>query len=258
MMAMIERAATNPDTDVGKMERLWDMLKEQQDRSAKMAYNAAMKACQAGMPVIPKDAENRQTNSNYSRLETIIGMATPVYTNHGFSLSFAEGPQETEGTVHVTCDVSHEAGDTRHYFYHCPIDDKGIKGTTNKTAPHAKASAIHYGQRYLIGLIFNLQLGGDDDGNAAGGDTRSAMEIENGWIEYMTQVRELLPSVWCIKQAIGDNDLSTAVQAWGELSADEHKVLWRAPTKGGIFTTQERTVMKSDEWGATRKAEMGE
>jgi len=55
------------------------------------------------------------------------------------------------------------------------IDDVGIKGSPNKTIPHAEGSSFLYGRRYLTCLIFNVPTGDDDDGNGAGG------------VEYITE-----------------------------------------------------------------------
>jgi ERF superfamily protein len=51
-----------------------------------------------------------------------------------------------------------------------PADGKGAKGGDVMTKTHATGSALTYGRRYLLALIFNLAIGElqDDDGNAAG------------------------------------------------------------------------------------------
>ena len=165
----IERAATNPDVDVEKMERLWTMSKDMQDRQSVIAYNTAMTAVQAEVPAIQKLARNEQTKSNYAKLEHIVSAIRPVYTAHGFSLSFSEGDCPTEGMVRVLLDISHVGGDVRNFHYDSPMDLAGIAGKVNKTATHGKASAVSYGQRYLTSLTFMLDFSGDDDGNQAGG-----------------------------------------------------------------------------------------
>ena len=59
---------------------------------------------------------------------------------------------------------------------------------------------------------------------------------------------DLLPSVKAIKDGIASGDLSTANEAWSELSDTEKQLLWKAPSKGGVFTTQERATMKTPEF----------
>ncbi len=49
-----------------------------------------------------------------------------------------------------------------------PADGKGAKGGDVMTKTHATGSAVSYGRRYLMGMIFNLAvISRDDDGNAA-------------------------------------------------------------------------------------------
>ena len=51
-----------------------------------------------------------------------------------------------------------------------------------------------------------------------------------------------------IKQGIEDNDLSKSAECWFELSDGEKAALWVAPSKGGVFTTEERKLMQSAEF----------
>jgi len=52
-----------------------------------------------------------------------------------------------------------------------------------------------------------------------------------------------------IKAAInveeGEPDLMYVAQLWGEIPQDDQMALWLAPTKGGVFTTHERDVIKN-------------
>lgn len=67
-------------------------------------------------------------------------------------------------------------------------------------------------------------------------------------------------SVNAIKAGIEDEDISSAAEAWFELGNDIKQALWLAPTKGGVFTTREREIIKSSEfresyYGATQQPE---
>ena len=90
MLEMIERLATNPDVDVEKMRQILEMKTAIFDKGAEIEFNRAMSLAQSEMKPIAKDAENTHTRSNYALLETICAAITPVYTKHGFSLSFSE------------------------------------------------------------------------------------------------------------------------------------------------------------------------
>jgi hypothetical protein len=72
---------------------------------------------------------------------------------------------------------------------------------------------------------------------------------------HMQAVLTHLDAVMMVKSGIADNVLSEAAEAWFELTEDEKKSLWVAPTKGGVFTTKEREIMQSQEF---RQAHFGE
>ena len=65
--------------------------------------------------------------------------------------------------------LSHERGYKRTFHIDMPADGKGAQGRDVMTRTHATGSAVSYGRRYLLLMIFNIAVGGeDDDGNAAG------------------------------------------------------------------------------------------
>ena len=69
---------------------------------------------------------------------------------------------------------------------------------------------------------------------------------------HMVAVRNNLDSIIWIKAAIGDEDLTSAVQAWDELDMETQMALWLAPRDGGVFTTKERAAMHSNEFNEAR------
>lgn len=185
LAAALQQALLLPDQGVERLERMWEMHKEMQDRDAARAYADAMKACQKEMPAIQKRGKNKQTNSRYALLEDINRLITPIYTRHGFSLSFGTDRSELADHVGIVCDVMHDGGYSKTYTYDAPIDNVGIKGEKNKTTTHGRGSAISYGRRYLVMMIFNLTIGDDDDGNAAGENEqqRIAREVAQEWVQ---------------------------------------------------------------------------
>ena len=64
-------------------------------------------------------------------------------------------------------------------------------------------------------------------------------------IEYNAAIREHADSIFAIKNALSTGDLETASEEWRELSQDQQRAIWKAPSQGGIFTTEERATMKS-------------
>ena len=65
-------------------------------------------------------------------------------------------------------------------------------------------------------------------------------------INHMEAVRENLASIAAVKEAIHTGDFSYAAQCLMELSDEAKQALWRAPSKGGIWTTAERNAMQAD------------
>ena len=101
LMTVISRAAADPDFDIGKMERLMQMHQQIQAQKALEAYNSAMSAAQAEMGPISTDALNPQTKSHYASYAQLDRALRPIYTKHGFALSFNEG--ETDKPAHCGC-----------------------------------------------------------------------------------------------------------------------------------------------------------
>lgn len=187
---IIERAARDPNVDIDKMQRLMDMREKEMERIARQAFNEAMKAAQAEVPQVVRDADNDQTRSRYARYETISAAIQPIITKHGFSLTFSEGTPAKDNCIRVLCDVMHEAGHTKQYYADIPFDNVGMKGNANKTATHAYGSTKSYGKRYLKCDIFDVALKNeDDDGNAAGANAERISD------EQVMQLRELIETV---------------------------------------------------------------
>jgi hypothetical protein len=245
MISVIERAAINPDVDMDKMERLLAMQERIFAKNAEIAFNQAMSEVQREVPQIKKRNTNQQTRSTFARLEDINKELTPVYTAHGFALSFGTADSTTEGWIRTTCKVTHTEGHSKDFFVDLPVDDEGAKGNVNKTKMHGAGSTMSYARRYLTLLIFNIALTDEDnDGNVSSTSIIDRMFVHN------VAVRENLQSILAIKDGIFDKDYSTTREAWKELSKETMEALWLAPTKGGIFTTYEikRLKMSEREW----------
>jgi hypothetical protein len=167
IFSVIERAARDQNVDIDKMERLIAMRERELGRVAEQAFNESMKAAQEEMRPISADANNPQTKSKYASYAKLDSALRPIYTKHGFAVSFDEG--DTPKPDHIRClaYVTHDAGHTRTYRKDMPADGKGAKGGDVMTKTHATGAAAQYGMRYLLKGIFNVAVGeGDTDGNA--------------------------------------------------------------------------------------------
>lgn len=168
-LAMIERAACDPTIDVDKLDRLLQMRERENARVAEQAFNAALADAQTEMQPVAADSDNPQTRSRYASYAALDRAVRPIYTKHGFALSFNTGDAIGPEQARVVCDVCHAGGHTRRYHVDMPVDGKGAKGGDVMTKTHAMGSGISYGMRYLLPMIFNLAIDQDDDGNEAGG-----------------------------------------------------------------------------------------
>ena len=99
----------------------------------------------------------------------------------------------------------------------------------------------------------------------AGSEVRSADEMSaavmqqtiNAMAKRMAACSEAVRRNWdaiqLIRDIVGDPNttgLDVAAEAWYELPPEDKEALWLAPSKGGIFTTKDREVLKSSEFRA--------
>lgn len=167
--SVFERLARDPGVDVDKLERLMQMHERATARRAEEEFNAAMSEAQTDMRPVAADADNPQTRSRYASYNALDRALRPIYTRHGFGLSFDTGQESPAGWVRVLCYVTHKGGHARTYHVDMPADGKGAKGGDVMTKTHAAGAAMSYGARYLLKGIFNISIGeDDDDGNGAG------------------------------------------------------------------------------------------
>lgn len=154
LLSVIERAASNPDVNIDKMERLWAMHQQSVARNAKASYAAALAEMQDELPAIAErgNAAGRYTYALWEDINTAI---KPVLKRHGFALSFRMDC--TEG-VSVTGVLSHCEGHEEQTTIKLPADASG-----NKNAVQAVASSVAYGKRYTAGALLNLTSHGEDD-----------------------------------------------------------------------------------------------
>jgi hypothetical protein len=168
LMHMIERAARDPSFPIDRLQQLMALYDARGAKEAEKAWNIAMAAAQAEMIPVAKDSDNLQTRSRYASYAALDAAVRPIYSKHGFALSFNTVPDANVNSIRIVCDVVN-GGFCRRYSINMPADGVGAKGSAVMTRTHAAGSAVTYGMRYLLKMIFNIAVGeGDDDGNAAG------------------------------------------------------------------------------------------
>lgn len=166
VLQIISRAAADPSVDIEKLERLLAMQERIVAKHAESEFNAALNAAQTEIGPIAADAENSQTRSRYATYAKLDRVLRPIYTRHGFSLSFDETDSPKPDHIRVLAILAHRGGHSHTYQKDMPADGKGAKGGDVMTKTHAAGAAASYGMRYLLKGIFNVAIGEEDtDGN---------------------------------------------------------------------------------------------
>lgn len=120
-----------------------------------------------------------------------------------------------------------------------------IQGSTNvnKTSwvENCETSAIGR----CIGMFDSKYTG---DSIASADEVANAIKQQNmtDWLEYMELLRENYDWVTYAKEAIANEDWQTLAAIWTDIDHETMAKLFLAPTKGGIFTTEERAACKGN------------
>jgi len=124
-----------------------------------------------------------------------------------------------------------------------------------------RTSALENAETSAIGRALSaLGLGGSQ--YASADELVNALQQQNDNTAPLLAHNEALQrnyaSVYFIKEHLALRAWETVAEAWGEISNEDKKALWVAPSKGGIFTTAERADLKSNEFNEARKLILGE
>lgn len=167
LLEVISRAASDPNVDIDKMERLIAMQERIQAQQAKVAFTQAKLAMRPDLPVIDmrgrivirdkNNPDNIIQETAFARFEDIHAAVMPVLTEHGFDLSFKNG-LSPDGKVRVTTILDHIAGHSEETYFDLPHDSSG-----SKNAVQAVGSSTSYAKRYGVLSILNIRVAGEDD-----------------------------------------------------------------------------------------------
>lgn len=169
VLEIIAAVARDPHTDVAKLRELLDLQERIQAKDAEIEFSRAMKAAQDEMPTVYRESKNDSNQSRYAKLEKLDAAIRPIYTKHGFSLSFSGVQPWAAGHVRIKCRVTHVAGHSEPHELEGEPDTAGPKGGATKTAIQGMGSTVSYLRRYLTLMIFNVMLSNEDnDGQKVG------------------------------------------------------------------------------------------
>jgi hypothetical protein len=176
MAHMVERLVLDPTVDVGKLERVLAVHAQLRADKARREFLIAFTEMQPELPTVErngeiktneKDRDGKRTGtqvkqSKYARWEDIDEACRPIYTKHGFSLSF--DIEQTPERIKVIAILAHRGGHERRVPFESPIENSGSKNNTQ-----GWGSALSYGKRYSGSAVLNIiTRGEDDDGKKAG------------------------------------------------------------------------------------------
>lgn len=171
LLAVIERAARDPNVDIDKMERLLSMQERVQERQAKQAFTEAKIAMRPELPEVTmkghivirdkNDANKIIQDTPFARFEDIHDAVVPILTLHGFDLAFRNG-LSPDGKVRITTILSHINGHSEETVFDLPHDGSGSKNSVQ-----AVGSSTSYGKRYGVLSALNIKVAGEDDNGAA-------------------------------------------------------------------------------------------
>jgi hypothetical protein len=167
-MEMLDRAVAS-GAGIETLERLMSLQERWEKNQARKAFDDAMAAAKAEIPVISKNRRvgyehkdgRGETSYRHEDLGEIARTVDPILTKYGLSYRFRT-TSETNQPVSVTCIVAHRDGHSEENTLTAGRDDSGKKNSIQ-----AIGSTITYLQRYTLKAALGLAASSDDDGGKA-------------------------------------------------------------------------------------------
>jgi hypothetical protein len=157
-MALLDRAISQ-GAGLEVISKFMDLQERWEKGLARKAFDAAVSAAKAEIPVIIKNATGHN-NKQYADFAAIARVVDPILGKHGLSYRFRTKQDER---IHVTCILSHRDGHSEETTLVGPPDASG-----SKNAIQAIGSTLTYLQRYSLVQALGLAAAQDDDGKTAG------------------------------------------------------------------------------------------
>ena len=159
MVSLIEKAITDPNIDVAKMQQLLDMQLTIMDKEARGAFLRDFALMQSEFDPVKKTGKTQQ--STYATFDDINNATLEARSRYGFSISFQ--PATGDGFMSVTARLSHREGHSEETVVSLPFDTSG-----NKNQVQAIGSALTYGMRMSIKAVLSISTFDGDDTDAEG------------------------------------------------------------------------------------------
>jgi uncharacterized protein YyaL (SSP411 family) len=162
-MEMLDRAITS-GASVETLEKLMSLQERWEKNQARKAFDDAMAAAKAEIPVISKNrtvdftSSKGRTHYRHEDLAEVARTVNPILSKHGLSYRFKTQSAPNEPIV-VTCIVSHRLGYFEENTLTAGRDDSG-----NKNHIQQIGSTLTYLQRMTLKAALGLAAAEDDDG----------------------------------------------------------------------------------------------
>lgn len=119
---MVVAAKNNYTAD--QVMKMLDAQERYDAIQAKKAFNQAMADFKANPPKVTRDKENKQYKSMYTTLGNLVNTVTPELSKNGLSASW---DIKQNGTITVTCKMTHRLGHSETAEASAPADTSGAK-----------------------------------------------------------------------------------------------------------------------------------
>lgn len=207
----------------------------------------------------PKGQYNTFGNYSYRSCEDILQAVKPLL--NGLVITVNDEMQAVGDRIYVKATATITDGENsistsayaREALTKKGMDDSQITGSTSS-----------YARKYALNGLLLIDDNKDADGRDNRNHQQESREAQQAAQQeaqeearkqrLMEAVHRLQPTIQAIKQGIASGELGPACEAWSELTDDEKRSIWVAPSKGGPFTADERKTMQSREF---REAHFG-
>ena len=166
--------------DFQSVREMVALSKELAAEKARNAFNEAVAAAKAEIPVVTKNAKghNGKTYANFAAYAAVVD---PVIAKHGLRYRFRTDQTDR---ITVTCVLSHKGGHSEENSLAGPADNSG-----SKNAIQAIGSTLTYLQRYTLIQALGLAASDDDDGQRHGKSEDDLAAIDQNELQ---EVRDLI------------------------------------------------------------------
>lgn len=192
---MIAAAARDNDTDVTKLNALYDLMQRRDNDHARAAFNAAISDAKGEIGPVLKNrtvdftSQKGRTHYRHEDFAEVARTVDPALARHGLSYRFRAkqlpAGGDRPGRLEITCILAHSQGHSEETTLEAPEDHTG-----NKNPIQAVGSAATYLQRQTLKLALGLAASEDDDGRASGQPAAESLVSTEEWTALDTAMKD--------------------------------------------------------------------